>query len=120
MLEPVLELAVTLDVSCIVEVAQERQLTLQLVDRTDHHEARDHVLALENAAALCDERAVERQIAAWCQIAQHLVDDGLAGVEVDRCAGDRQRVDALRSQRRIDRRQPAPWQSPIRFTRPPA
>ena len=53
------------------------------------------------------ERAVERQVAARRARVHPAWIDRLAGVEVDRRAADRQRVDLLRAQRGPDRRQPA-------------
>ncbi len=63
--------------------------------------------ALEHAAAHRDERLVEAQIAVGGDPAQHLVDHRSAGVEIDRRAGDRQRVDPLGIERGVDRGQPA-------------
>ena len=63
-------------------------------------------LALEHAVALGDESAEEGQVV----VAERLhafVDDGAPGVEVDRRAGDGERVDALGVQRGVDGGQPA-------------
>ena len=104
-LEPVLEGPVALDVARVPDVGQQLQLLADLVLRLDDDEAAEQELALEHAVAVADEGAEEGQVV----VAERLhavVDDGTAGVEVDRRAGDGERVDALGVQRRIDRGQP--------------
>ncbi len=106
-LEPVLELGVSGEVGRVVEMLEQVKLPADLRARLDQHETGEHVLALEHAAVHRDERLVEREIAAWGEMLDHLVDDRLAGVEVDRRACQRQGVDALGMQCGVDRRQPA-------------
>ena len=94
------------DVGRIVEVEQQIDLARDLGARLDHDEAREHVAALEDAAAGRDQRLVEAQIAVRRDAPHDLVDHRLAGVEVDRRARDRQRVDPLGVERGVDRREP--------------
>ena len=106
-LEPVLELAVALDVGGVVDVGEQLQLTGDLVVGLDRDEAGEHVLAAQHATSGRDEPAVEGEVSPGRERLERCVDDRLAGMEVDRRAGDRQRVDPLGSQRGVDRREPA-------------
>ena len=105
-LEPVLEGAVALDMAGIADVGQQLQLLADLVLGLDGDEAADQELALQHAVAVGDQRAEEGQVVVAERL-HALVDDGVAGVEVDRRAGDGERVDALGVQRRVDGGQPA-------------
>ena len=94
MLEPVLELAVALDVGGVVEVGQQLELASDLVVRLDDDEAGEHVLAAQRPAAGVDQRPVEVEVAVGRERLERGVDDRLAAVEVDRRAGDGQCVDS--------------------------
>ena len=105
-LEPVLEGPIALDMAGVADVGQQLQLLADLVLRLDDDEAAEQELALEHAVALADQGAEEGQVVVAERL-DALVDDGAAGVEVDRRAGDGERVDALGVQRRVDGGQPA-------------
>ena len=106
-LEPVLELGVTRDMRGIADAVQQGELALHLGARLDQDEAGEHVLALQHTAAGRDQRFVEAQVTTGSEMAKHLVDHRLAGVEVDRCPRDRERVHALGRERGVEGGEPA-------------
>ena len=106
-LEPVLELGVTRDMRGIADAVQQGELPLHLGARLDQDEAGEHVLALQHTAAGRDQRFVEAQVTTGSEMAKHLVDHRLAGVEVDRCPRDRERVHALGRERGVEGGEPA-------------
>jgi hypothetical protein len=96
-----------LEVGVIVEVGEQLHLAGDLVVGLDRDEPGQHALSAQHATCGRDESAVEREVVTGCEPPERRMDDRLAGVEVDRRAGDRQRVDMLGTTRGIDRGQPA-------------
>ena len=105
-LEPVLEGAVARDVLRVVDVGEQLQLLGDLVLGPDGDEAPEHELALHDAAAEAPPRPGRSRDRRGEQLARSR-GSPLAGVEVDRRAGDRERLHRLRVQGGVDRRQPA-------------
>jgi hypothetical protein len=91
----------------VTQVEQQIDLSRYLVARLDRNKARQHVPALEHAVARRDQRLVEMEVSRGRRAPKQFVDYWLAGVEIDRCARERERVYALRKQGRIDGCEPS-------------
>ena len=90
MLEPALELAVARHVGRVVEVGQQLDLAGDLAVGVDEDDPRQHVLAFQHAAARGHKRPIEAQVAARGEPVHHGIDRGLAGMEVDGRARERE------------------------------
>src|SRR4029079_18599611 len=96
-LERVLDAALSCEWLGVVEAAQERELLADLGLRLQRDEAQELALAGQDAAAAREERAVEAHVATAGGEAADVRGDrrAEAGVEVDRGARDRERVDPV-------------------------
>ena len=118
-LEPVLEFVVTLDVAVVVEIVEQLKLFGDLGFRLDRDEPTQHGRSRHVATTRGDYRTVgSKPEGVGHQLGVH-GDRRVIGVEIDGRARQGECVHVGGVQRRIDRGQPAPWQSPMRFTGPP-